>query len=224
MSFKQIKAKSDKNDNKAKSMSLLSSFSINKEIMYITRKQNIDFLKNNLKARKNYNPEIISQLKTNVENPQPILESFKKVDNYKDFKLDDDLFEKNDTTFRINFSITSYDYFPLYEVNTSKQNGKEVTLFNFYKISIYKEKEIQKVNEYFFLADRNCINISYNDYTIILDIQKGNNLGCTIISQYFNKKIDKQFVIKDGNIYNTSFYQGEIEISGFSLDNNTNQI
>ena len=58
------------------------------------------------------------------------------------------------------------DYFPLIEIYYSKQKVKEIKSINFYKIIIYEEGEAK--NEFNFIANRNPINIYYDNYIITI--------------------------------------------------------
>jgi hypothetical protein len=218
---KQFKKKKSNYNNS----SISDSYSINTQGNFqlkdnvIKQQDNIKFLKENL------NENVIDD-KNLIEDINKFLASTDLYGNtitspyYNNFILNDEILERKVNNILIkNMNLVCYDYFPIFQVYYSKK-GKDVTVLNYYKITI---NDASNRKEFFYLAKKNSIYISFANFIFLLEIKNPKNIEVYINSKNFQKRIKKN-LIQDKNAFVAEFYSGEIECENFTLESNKNKI
>ena len=158
----------------------------------IMQKDNIRFLKENLNKNEIDDTKLIEDINNFLASNDLYGNTFINP-NYNKCLLNDEIFERKVSDILIkSMNLICYDYFPIFQVYYSKK-GKDVTALSYYKITI---DNASNKKEYFYLAKKNNIYISFTKYIFLIDISNTKIIEAYINTQNFQKRIKKTFIQK----------------------------
>ena len=149
------------NDNNTQSDSIFSfsneeKSSFQKDKNLIDQSDNFQSLS---KLKANLNPNIkddkdmINNIEKFLSNTDKYIKVFNNP-NFENYKFDDEVFENSiNRIFTNKLKLTSFDYFPIFQVYSSKK-GKNICCITYLKINIQVKEKNTKAKEFDYLAKK----------------------------------------------------------------------